>query len=137
MWPTYINFKDDKGFPDATTRVIKLAAGSDTAVVLPQFVHAGLMADSAGAVWVKDAGNDRLVKLAAGSDRETQQPLPSAGAAMSWRGGLTPSGRRDWPRAASPRSPLAACSMRMSCVSEMGVRSRLLEFPLPVSTVGT
>ena len=72
-------FKDDKGFPDATTRVIKLAAASDTAVVLPQFVHAGLMADSAGAVWVKDAGNDRLVKLAAGSDRETQQPLPDLG----------------------------------------------------------
>ena len=37
------------------------------------------MADSAGAVWVKDAGNDRLVKLAAGSDRETLQPLPDLG----------------------------------------------------------
>jgi hypothetical protein len=53
MWPVdaegnvYVadlhQFEDDKGFPDAMTRVIKLAAGSDTPAVLPQFVHAGLM----------------------------------------------------------------------------------------------
>src|SRR6185312_9296989 len=59
-------FKDDKGFPDATTRVIKLAAGSDTQTVLPEFAHAGLVSGVAGGVWVVDAGNEQLVKLPAG-----------------------------------------------------------------------
>jgi hypothetical protein len=72
-------FKSDKGFPDATTRVIKLAAGSNSQTVLPQFVHAGLVADPAGAVWVVDARNEQLVKLAAGSDTQTVLPLPNLG----------------------------------------------------------
>lgn len=72
-------FTDDKGFPDATTRVIKLAAGSDTQIVLPQFAHAGLVVDAAGAVWVVDAGNAKLVKLAAGSHTQTELPLPNLG----------------------------------------------------------
>jgi hypothetical protein len=73
------HFKDDKGFPDATTRVIKLAAGSDTQTALPEFVHAGLVSDVAGGVWVVDAGNEQLVKLAAGPDTQTALPLPDLG----------------------------------------------------------
>jgi streptogramin lyase len=72
-------FKSDKGFPDATTRVIKLAAGSNSQTVLPEFIHAGLVADPAGAVWVVDARNEQLVKLAAGSDTQTVLPLPNLG----------------------------------------------------------
>jgi hypothetical protein len=72
-------FKDDKGYPDATTRVIKLPAGSNTQTVLPQFVHASLVADAAGGVWVNDAGNEQLVKLAAGSEAQTVLPLPNLG----------------------------------------------------------
>lgn len=72
-------FKDDRGFPDATTRVIKLPAGSNTQTVLPEFVHASLVSDVAGAVWVVDAGNEQLVKLAAGSDTQTVLPLPNLG----------------------------------------------------------
>jgi streptogramin lyase len=69
----------DNGFPDASTRVIKLAAGSDTQTPLPQFVHASLMTDPAGAVWVQDYGNDKLVKLAVGPDAQTELPLPVLG----------------------------------------------------------
>jgi DNA-binding beta-propeller fold protein YncE len=49
-------------------RVLKLAAGSDTATVLP---FTGLnrpvrvAADAAGTVYVVDAGNRRVLKLAA------------------------------------------------------------------------
>jgi streptogramin lyase len=72
--------KVDNGFPpNATTRVIKLAAGSDTQTPLPQFVHASLMTDAVGAVWVQDAGNEKLVKLAVGPDPQTVLPLPSLG----------------------------------------------------------
>jgi streptogramin lyase len=71
--------KVDNGFPDASTRVIKLAAGSDTQTPLPQFVHASLMTDPAGAVWVQDYGNEKLVKLAVGPDHQTVVPLPSLG----------------------------------------------------------
>jgi DNA-binding beta-propeller fold protein YncE len=73
------HFKDDKGFPDVTTRVIKLPAGSNTQTVLPQFVHAELVAGPANAVWVVDAGNDHLVKLAAASDAQTVLSLPDLG----------------------------------------------------------
>ena len=73
------HFKDDKGFPDVTTRVIKLPVGSNTQTTLPQFVHAELVAGPANAVWVVDAGNDRLVKLAAGSDTQTALPFPHLG----------------------------------------------------------
>ncbi len=71
--------KNDKGFGDVTTRVIKLPAGSNTQTVLPQFVHAGLVAGPAGAVWVVDAGKNHLVKLAAGSDTQIVLPLPDLG----------------------------------------------------------
>jgi streptogramin lyase len=56
--------------------VIKLAAGSNTQATLPQFVHASLVADPAGGVWVDD---EQLVKLAAGSDTETVLPAPDLG----------------------------------------------------------
>jgi hypothetical protein len=78
------HFKDDNGFPDATTRVIELPTGSNTQTVLPQFVHAALVAGPAGAVWVVDARNEHLVKLAAGSDTQTVRPLPDLG----FRGGV-------------------------------------------------
>jgi streptogramin lyase len=71
--------KVDNGFPDASTRVIKLAAGSDTQTQLPQFVHASLMTDPAGAVWVQDGGHGKLVKLAVGPDPQTVLPLVSLG----------------------------------------------------------
>jgi streptogramin lyase len=73
------HFKDDKLFGNATTRMVKLASGTDSQTVLPQFVHAGLVADPAGAVWVVDAGNEQLVKLAVGSDTQTVLPLPNLG----------------------------------------------------------
>jgi streptogramin lyase len=71
--------EDEAGHPYVTTRVIKLPAGSNTQTVLPQFAHAGLVADSAGAVWVIDAANEQLVKLAAGSDTQTVLPSPDLG----------------------------------------------------------
>jgi streptogramin lyase len=71
--------KDDKGFPAATTRVIKLAAGSDSQTALPQFVHARLITAPAGAVWIEDAGNEQLVKLAVGPDTQTVLPFPDLG----------------------------------------------------------
>jgi DNA-binding beta-propeller fold protein YncE len=64
--------KDDKGFPYATSRVIKLAAGSNTQTVLP-FIHSSLAVDPAGTVWVVD---EQLVKLAAGSNTQTMLPPP-------------------------------------------------------------
>jgi hypothetical protein len=50
--------KVDNGFPDASTRVIELAPGSDTQTELPQFLLATLMTDPACAVWVLDGGHD-------------------------------------------------------------------------------
>ena len=72
-------FDDENGFPGATTRVIKLAAGSNAPTVLPQFVHASLVGDVAGHVWVVDAVSEQLVKLAAGPDRQAVLPLPNFG----------------------------------------------------------
>jgi NHL repeat len=72
-------FDDDSGVPDATTRVMKLAAGSNAPTVLPQFVHASLVGDVAGHVWVVDAVSEQLVKLAAGPDAPTVLPLPDIG----------------------------------------------------------
>jgi hypothetical protein len=71
--------KVDNGFPDASTRVIELATGSDTQTELPQFLHATLMTDPAGAVWVQDGGHDKLVKLAVGPNPQTVLPLPILG----------------------------------------------------------
>lgn len=71
--------KGEAGLPSVTTRVIKLPAGSNTQTVLPEFVHAGLAADSAGGVWVIDADHEQLVKLAAGSGTQTVLPLPDLG----------------------------------------------------------
>ncbi|OMC48684.1 hypothetical protein A5745_08420 [Mycobacterium sp. IS-2888] len=74
--------QDDKGHPTVTARVIKLPAGSNSQTVLPQFVHAGLVADPTGAVWVIDAGHQQLVKLppgSDGSDTQTVLPLPNLG----------------------------------------------------------
>jgi streptogramin lyase len=73
------HIKDDKGIGSVTSRVIKLPAGSNTQTVLPQFVHAGLVAGPAGAVWVVDAGKDHLVKLGAGSEIQIVQRLPDLG----------------------------------------------------------
>jgi len=72
-------FDDENGFPGATTRVIKLAAGSNAPTVLPQFVHASLVGDVAGHVWVVDAVSEQLVKLAAGPDRQAVLALPNFG----------------------------------------------------------
>jgi DNA-binding beta-propeller fold protein YncE len=69
--------KDDNGSSDVTIPVIKLAAGSNTQTALPQFVHASLMADAAGAVWVVDAGNEQLVKLVAGSTTQPRCRFPT------------------------------------------------------------
>ena len=69
------HFKDDKGFPDATTRVIKLAAGSDTQTALPLpnlGVRGDVLAmDTAGNAYgvdgggVEPGGNRRVLKLTA------------------------------------------------------------------------
>lgn len=67
----------DNGFDDFDTSVIVLAAGTNTRTVLPRRVNTFLMPDSSGAVWVQDAGNERLVKL--GSDPESTLPLPDLG----------------------------------------------------------
>jgi DNA-binding beta-propeller fold protein YncE len=69
--------KDDNGSSDVTIPVIKLAAGSNTQTALPQFVHASLMADAAGAVWVVDAGNEQLVKLVAGRPPQPRCRFPT------------------------------------------------------------
>lgn len=71
--------EDTAGHPYVTTRVIKLPAGSNTPTVLPQFVHADLVADAAGAVWVIDAAKEQLVKLEAGSGAQTVLPLSDLG----------------------------------------------------------
>jgi streptogramin lyase len=73
------HIKSDKGIGSVTSRVIKLPAGSNTQTVLSQFVHAGLVAGPAGAVWVVDAGKDHLVKLGAGSEIQIAQQLPDLG----------------------------------------------------------
>ena len=64
--------KEDEGLL-ARSRVIMLAAGSDTQTTLPQFVHASLVSDPSGAVWVDD---ERLVKLTAGAETPTVLPSP-------------------------------------------------------------
>ena len=81
--------KDDKGFPAATTRVIKLAAGSDNQTVLP-FPDLGMhdeiqAVDVAGNAYGTNGGGVdpngacclavHVVKLAAGSDTPTELPL--------------------------------------------------------------
>lgn len=71
--------KDDKGLASHTTRVIKLAAGSDTQEVLPEEVYTKLMPTPAGAVWVTDAENEQLVNLAAGAEDQTVLPMPDLG----------------------------------------------------------
>ena len=78
--------KVDNGFPNVTTRVIKLPAGSNAQPVLPQFVQSQLTTDPAGAVWVIDTGNEKLVKLAAGTDTQTVLPLPQPDPSL--RGGV-------------------------------------------------
>jgi DNA-binding beta-propeller fold protein YncE len=71
--------KDEAGHPRVNTRVIELPAGSNTQTVLSQFDDAGVVSDTAGAVWVIDARHEQLVKLAAGSDAQTALPLPELG----------------------------------------------------------
>jgi DNA-binding beta-propeller fold protein YncE len=64
-----------KGLP-AGSRVVKLAAGSNTQTTLPQFIHASLVSDPAGTVWVND---EQLVKLTTGSEPQTVLPSPNPG----------------------------------------------------------
>jgi DNA-binding beta-propeller fold protein YncE len=71
--------KVDNTFPHVTTRLIKLPAASNTQIVLPQFVHADLLPGPAGAVWVNDHSDLKLVKLAPGSDTQTVLPIPDLG----------------------------------------------------------
>jgi serine/threonine protein kinase, bacterial len=59
-------------------RVVKLAAGSTTPVVLPfTGLHepGAVAVDAAGDLYVTDGGNHRVVKLAAGSSTQTVLPL--------------------------------------------------------------
>jgi DNA-binding beta-propeller fold protein YncE len=76
--------KVENSFPNVTTRVIKLPAGSNTQVVLPQFDHARLLPGPPGAVWAEDYSDPILVKLAPGSDTQTVLPIPDLG----WDGRL-------------------------------------------------
>jgi streptogramin lyase len=71
--------KVENSFPHVTTRVIKLPAGSNTQIVLPQFEHADLLPGPAGAVWAIDHSDPILVKLAPGSDTQTVRPVPDLG----------------------------------------------------------
>jgi streptogramin lyase len=71
-------FKDDNGFPDATTRLLELAAGSNTQTELP-FTRSDLVVDPAGTAYVFDYENDRMVKLANGSGAQTEVGVPSLG----------------------------------------------------------
>jgi hypothetical protein len=71
-------FKDDKGFPDATTRLQELAAGSNTQTQLP-FTRSDLVVDPAGTAYAFDYGNDRMVKLANGPDAQTEVVVPGLG----------------------------------------------------------
>jgi DNA-binding beta-propeller fold protein YncE len=70
-----------------TNQVVKLAAGSGTQTVLPftgldlfddgviDAATAGVAVDAAGNVYVSDSGNNRVVKLAAGSNTQTVLPF--------------------------------------------------------------
>jgi streptogramin lyase len=71
--------KVENSFPHVTTRVIKLPTGSNTQIVLPQFVHARLLPGPAGAVWAEDYSEPKLVKLAPGSDTQTALRIPDLG----------------------------------------------------------
>jgi NHL repeat len=71
-------FKDDKGFPDATNRLLELAAGSNTQTELP-FTRSDLIVDPAGTAYVFDYRNDRIVKLANGSGAQTEVAVPGLG----------------------------------------------------------
>ena len=55
-------------FPADTDRVLMLAAGSNRQTVLPYNFITDLAVDNARAVYVVDTRNERLVKLAAGSN---------------------------------------------------------------------
>jgi hypothetical protein len=66
------NLSDNGGIPTNRAAVY-------TQTELPQFLHATLMTDPAGAVWVQDGGHDKLVKLAVGPDAQTELPLPILG----------------------------------------------------------
>lgn len=71
-------FKDDNGFPDARTRLLELAAGTNTQTELP-FTRSDLVVDPAGTAYVFDYENDRMVKLANGSGAQTEVAVPSLG----------------------------------------------------------
>jgi len=71
--------KVDNGFDEHETRVIELAAGTNTQTVFPQFVYGNLLPDPSNAVWVVESGDGQLLKLAAGSNPQTELPLPDLG----------------------------------------------------------
>jgi streptogramin lyase len=71
-------FKGDKGFPDATSRLLQLVAGSNTQIELP-FRHSDLVVDPAGVAYVFDYAHDRMVKLASGSGTQTEVAVPGLG----------------------------------------------------------
>ena len=60
------------------SQIVELAAGSDSATVLPLSglsFPAGVAVDATGDVYVADTGNNRIVELAAGSSSQTTLPF--------------------------------------------------------------
>ena len=75
--------KSDKGFPTATNRLLKLAAGWTTQTELP-FPGGDLVVDPAGTTYVIDHGHDRLVKLANGPARKPRCHCPTSACTAGW-----------------------------------------------------
>ena len=101
---------------DGNNRVLKLAAGSTTPIVLP-FTglnsRSGVAVDTAGNVYVTDNSNNRVLKLAAGSRTPVVLPFTGltalGGVAVDTAGDLyvtdsTTTGCWNWRRGRTPRS---------------------------------
>jgi DNA-binding beta-propeller fold protein YncE len=101
--------KVENSFPNVTTRVIELPAGSNTQIVLPQFDHARLLPGPPGAVWAEDYSDPILVKLAPGSDTQTVLPIPDLG----WDGRLKAmdAGGNAYGTDGGGKDPRGACCM--------------------------
>ena len=141
-------------------RVLKLTAGADAPTALPFNHIAGLVdvaVDSAGSVYAVDANHKRVLKLAPGSEHANDAAVHRSQASRSCGRGQCRQRlcrrrrQRQGARACGgalvaqkigrdrrpPRSPVTACTKSMAARNKKGMSSRLLEFFLPVSTVGT